>query len=182
MTFFVLIFALIKKRERFMKSKVILIGIVLVSLLFSSCATIICGSTKQIPVTSSPDYATITIRNYYGAIEFTGVTPTVVTLKKGQAYQAEISLEGYETQIVPINTAFEPAFLGNIICGGVLGFIVDLATGAYLNLEPGNISVQLISNSELKTDNAPNADKYAVLRIVDLNGHKHKVIVPFVKA
>ncbi len=165
-----------------MKRKVVLL-VLLIALLIglTSCATIFKGSSKQIPINSTPSNASIVIKNSNGLQVFNGITPSTVTLKKGQSYNVVISMSGYRTETLLINQQFEPLFLGNLICGGIIGIIIDLLTGAYMDLTPASLYVNLESVGEKKTE-LDDGIKYAVVRLVDLKGKNHKVIVPLVKA
>lgn len=118
--------------------------------LCTGCASIICGSEKTINVTSSPVESEFSIINRKGNIIAKGVTPTNVTLKRGDGwfragdYTIKLSKAGYKETIVPIKQDLETGWygLGNLVFGGPIGWIiVDPLTGAMYNIKDVNVSL-----------------------------------------
>jgi len=126
-----------------MKKKMLTICLVLASLV-SGCCSIMCTDEKTISVKSSPSKADFTIRDRKSNTIHQGITPTRVTLKRGNGwfqkanYQITFKKEGYKTNTVPIRQGFETGwyFGGNIVFGGLVGIvIIDPLTGAMWTIE-----------------------------------------------
>jgi hypothetical protein len=119
----------------------------------AGCASIIKGGAQEIPVSSSPSEATITVRNAAGDVVYSGVTPATVTLKKKSAYFAghnyavTIEKAGYAPQTVNLERGVAAWYVGgNLGFGGLLGWlVVDPLTGAMWTYRPKDISAALAS-------------------------------------
>ncbi len=113
--------------------------------LSSGCASIFCGDSKTINVSSTPSKANFIIKDKVGREIATGITPTNVTLKRGSGYfQAgnytiQFDKDGFESTKMPINQGLEAGWYlgGNIIVfGGLIGIlVVDPITGAMWNID-----------------------------------------------
>jgi len=137
--------------------------------LLSSCATIVNGTEQDIRITSTPSEADITIKNAGGIAVFSGKTPTEIKLSRSSSYIVTVNLEGFKESQVMIYKSFNPIFIGNLICGGVLGMIIDAASGAMWKLEPEAINVRLMTASiKGKPD-----ETYAVVQYMDEHGELH---------
>ncbi len=141
------------------------------------CATIFKGTTQDISVKSTPDKATVTIKTMAGMETFSGTTPVTAKLAKKYAYIATIKMDGYKETTIQISQSLEGWFIGNVLCGGILGMIIDFANGAMWKLEPESINITLatayIDGSETQT--------YAVFKAVDNNGQLRTLAVPLIK-
>ncbi len=118
-------------------------------LFISGCASIVSKSNYPVAINSMPEGATITITAKNGQQIYKGKTPTTVTLKSGAgfftgaSYSVAFEKPGYEPQTAVIEKQLDGWYIGNILFGGVIGFlIVDPATGAMWKL-PDSISVIL---------------------------------------
>lgn len=105
----------------------------------SGCASIVCGDSKTIYVSSQPGGANFTIRRPNGQIVTQGVTPTNVTLQRGRGffqagdYTLHVSKEGYRdaSKMIPQDLEAGWYLAGNLVFGGVIGWLfVDPLTGA----------------------------------------------------
>ena len=145
-----------------MKNRV-LAFVVASTLLLNSCASIVSKSNYPISINSTPSDAKISITNKKGIEIYKGTTPANLKLKSGAgyfskaSYQVKFEKDGYETKIVPINFKLDGWYIGNIIFGGVIGFlIVDPATGAMYKLDTEFVNETLVKststteNEELK--------------------------------
>ena len=134
-----------------------------ITLLLNSCASIVSKSNYPISINSTPSDAKISITNKKGIEIYKGTTPANLKLKSGAgffskaSYQVKFEKNGYETKIVPINFKLDGWYIGNIIFGGVIGFlIVDPATGAMYKLDTEFVNETLVKststteNEELK--------------------------------
>jgi len=118
--------------------------------LFSSCASIISGSTYPLSINSSPSSAKISITDKKGTEIYLGNTPATVKLKAGAGffskaeYQVKFSVHGYDEKIIPVTFSLNGWYFGNILFGGVIGMlIVDPATGAMWKIDTESINVTL---------------------------------------
>jgi hypothetical protein len=128
--------------------------VLVVSMLFMSCATIVGKSRPEmLNVRSSPDQARIVITDEEGTKIFDGKTPTVLSLEKkkgyfsGKKYNVTLSKEGFKEHSVTVNTQVGGWYLGgNLLFGGLIGWlIVDPATGAMWTLSKNDIDAALES-------------------------------------
>lgn len=122
----------IEKYGRFMLS----LGIVIVALMSSGCATIVKGTKHEVRFESDPPGATVrTEGNVLGQTPFT-------TSIKGNYSVIEFQLAGYQTRFVNPDLEgmwrVEPLFYGNflwiltgpgVIIGAPIGFMVDYMNG-----------------------------------------------------
>jgi hypothetical protein len=104
----------------------------------ASCSTVINGSKQGVTINSTPDGADIWIDGTK-----VGVTPAQVKLKRGKEHIIEVKKTGYQTARVTTDQSITGWFWGNLLCGGVVGFAVDLITGAAFDVDPETVSVQL---------------------------------------
>lgn len=156
-------------------SRIMLLGMSLVILsVLASCASIVSGTKQEISVKSTPTEAEVIVTGSGGQVAFTGKTPAVAELPRKSEYDVEIKLAGYQTETVHIAKGFNGWYLGNIICGGIIGLIVDAVNGAMYKLEPGEISVNLMTAQ--KSDGT--TETYAVLQAVDAEHQLRTQIVP----
>ena len=72
--------------------------------------------------------------------------------------------DGYKTEEVLLGHATNGWVWWNLLCGGVLGFAIDLSNGAAKKLQPDELSIELItvelitaldSNGELRISHVP---------------------------
>lgn len=102
------------------------------------CATIVRGTTKDIPLSSIPPGATVSID---GTSTYT--TPITVELKRGRDHILTFSKDGYQTEQVTLQSVLGGTFAGNLLLGGIVGGAVDLASGSAYRLVPESVSVEL---------------------------------------
>ena len=105
---------------------------------FSGCASLVSKYKYPISLSSKPSGAEVTVVNMRNGVTiFNGATPTYLSLRAGHKffkraeYQATFTLAGYETMVVPLEFKVDAWYLGNVLFGTAIGFlIVDPATGA----------------------------------------------------
>jgi len=141
-----------------MKSKLYskLLGIFFLFIFISGCATIFKGSEADIRVNSSPAGATIKVNGINS-----GLTPQTLSLKRNQTHQIEFSRDGFESVLFNVERKFDigTTVIGNIFSWGIIGIIVDVATGAAYTLTPADLQANLgalqslnLIPAELKSD------------------------------
>lgn len=124
-------------------SRILVLAVVLVFVgAITGCASIFCGGRQEVTVLSNPTGATVTLSN--GQV---GQTPARFMLKRGKQLSGTVALPGYAAQQVTFDKAFNPWFLGNLIIGGPLGMVIDLATGAIWKVNPSEVNVDLRATS-----------------------------------
>ena len=126
-----------------MKKTLLLSSLMAAAILLVQCATIIKGTKQDVRLNSNPSNAVISIKTVGDMEVYNGRTPCMVNLKRGQDYKVSIKFEGGQEQTVMINKEFNMWFLGNLLCGGVIGFIVDGIDGAMWKLEPNDLMINM---------------------------------------
>jgi len=116
---------------------ILTLGIAAVSFC-TGCATIVKGTTQEIPVSSEPTGARVSVDG-----SAAGTTPTTVTLSRKANHMVTIEKEGYQSESVAITKSMGGAVAGNIIAGGLVGWGVDAVSGAQYNLNPTTVNVRL---------------------------------------
>ena len=107
-----------------MKKSIITCSLAL-TLLLSSCATIMSGSKQNVKFASNPSSATI----FIDEVEV-GKTPFEMKLARKSEHHVMIKLEGYQTYQTTLTKKFNGWFVGNILIGGLIGIIIDPITTA----------------------------------------------------
>ena len=142
-----------------MKKLINLIILLAITSFTSGCASIICGDEKTINISSEPSGANFTIKNRHGNDIIQGVTPTNVTLKRGDGYfkagcyTIEFEKAGYQKHTQFIKQYPEGGWwiVGNIVSLSLGGlFFVDPLTGAMWNIKDVEGSLQPLSEVSTK--------------------------------
>lgn len=106
--------------------------------LMTSCATIISGSKQNIKINSTPTNAFVFVDG-----KQQGKTPLETKLERKSNHNIAIKLEGYNDFNIRLEKKMNGWLWGNILAGGIIGYIVDLSTGAVYRLTPKEINQQL---------------------------------------
>lgn len=110
------------------------------------CASVTRGWDENIAISSTPSGAIATIT---GPSEPHApcVTPCSIKVKRSDDVSIAFAKEGYEPQIVNLTKEIAPTgaagFAGNILLGGVVGGVVDAASGAALDHKPNPVIVTM---------------------------------------
>jgi hypothetical protein len=146
--------------------------------IISGCATIMKGSDQEVRIDSVPSQAKVSVKTMGGVTFWEGVTPARVKVPKKNEYIVTISLQGYKESTVNITqSGIEGWFWGNLLCGGVIGIVVDAVNGAMHKMSPDEISVTLTTASLGNNQSA----LYAVFHALDNNGELRNLVVPMIK-
>ncbi len=121
--------------------------------LTTGCATVLKGTTQEIPISSEPPGADIIVDG-----TFVGTTPADVELKRKRDHLVVIEKKGHSSKSVAVVKNVGGAVWGNIIAGGLIGWGIDAASGAQNNLSPKTISVTLEPVDEGMQAQAPGPD------------------------
>jgi hypothetical protein len=106
----------------------------------SGCATVMSPGPDRVPIASYPPGARVYIDDM-----LVGQTPVVVELDRDRnTGRIRIETEGYHPAILLRSKSVEGWFWVNFACGGLIGFVIDLATGNFLGFDDTPIMVSLI--------------------------------------
>ena len=106
---------------------------------FSGCASIVGGKYETVRIETNPPGATVKTDRE----ETKGITPTDFTLKRKNEHYLTIEKEGYLPKRVTVDTELRGWFWMNLLSWGLIGMVVDMATGSANNLDPKTIVVNL---------------------------------------
>ncbi len=115
----------------------------------TGCATVITSPLQKIEVNSRPAGADVRVDGISK-----GTTPAAVELPRWRNHQVSIELEGYRPYEVKLHRSFNPWFLANVSNGFILGLIVDLSTGAVYELQPDEISIEMLRARRVRSAGA----------------------------
>jgi hypothetical protein len=122
-------------------------------LVTTGCASIVHQTTQQIAVASDPPGAAVTVACGDVSNDPKLVTPTVVTVHRKPAFcMIQVNKAGYATGEAHLSRELSGWYVGNLLVGGIIGFIVDGANGAMWTRSPGKVELTL-----KPTDPAPPA-------------------------
>jgi hypothetical protein len=106
--------------------------------LITSCATIIHGAKQDVSITSTPSSAKITIDGRY-----VGETPMTKRLKRKDIHYVTVELPDYKPYQVTLKRKLDVWVAGNLVFGGLVGLVIDAATGAMYRLTPKYVNPDL---------------------------------------
>lgn len=115
-----------------------LVLILLVSLSFTSCATLFHGSTDGVNFSSDPSGAKVYVNG-----DLLGTTPFALNLKSNKTYTLEFKKDGYESKSVLLNSSVGGGWIVLDVLGGLLPVIVDAATGDWYSLDQDHVNAIL---------------------------------------
>ncbi len=138
-----------------------ILAILLVAALLAGCASIIHGSRQDVRVTSVPSGAVVRVNLNNQAT----TTPGVLTLNRKEiGYVLTFEKQGYKPVEVSLRRTVDGWLFGNIIFGGLVGIVIDFASGSAYKLTPDEVSTVLTQmNISLK-----DTKKGDLLVVVDL--------------
>lgn len=104
----------------------------------SGCATIVSGTSERIRFESIPRGAEVTVdgRTY--------TTPAEVELSRHKNHDIEFVLPDYLPVKRQVLRSTNNWVYGNILFGGLIGLMVDVANGAWNDLQPDVVQVELV--------------------------------------
>lgn len=150
------------------------------AMLFSSCATIISGSSKMFGVDSNPQSAHVEITNRKGVVVFSGQTPVTTRLRTGAgfftpaSYSIKVTMDGYKTQIFAVQAHINGWYFANVVIGGALGMlIIDPATGAMYKFS----NTQAMIDALLSSDATSSAQELKIIDIRDVPADRRSALV-----
>lgn len=124
--------------------------ILVCSICFFGCATVVSKSSYPLLIRTEPKEATVTITDKKGKEIYKDVTDKLVTLKTSNGYfskaeyQIKVSSPGYADQTVSVTYKLNGWYLGNLVIGGHLGLlIIDPLSGAMWKPDTKDVDVRL---------------------------------------
>jgi hypothetical protein len=158
-----------------------LLGLLAVQAL-AGCASIISESNWPVAIKSTPDGANFTVTNQNGDKVHSGTTPSSVMLAggagyfDGEKYTITFKKDGYQDTIATLDTSVNGWYWGNLLFGGILGFLViDPATGAMYRLPP-SFSAELPAKQHSMENN--NDFNLSVLSLNDIPQELRNQLIP----
>ena len=118
--------------------KVVLMMVVFTAFIFTSCATILSGTSDDITFNSDPSGAAIMLDGLK-----VGKTPATVSIKRPGFGNKEITLklDGYEDRTFILQKGFNTMAICNLASWP--GWIIDVVTGTIMKYSKTNYSVDL---------------------------------------
>lgn len=126
----------------------------------SGCATIVNGRTQKVTVQTEPSGATASVA---GVGSFT--TPAVIPLDRDTDHVITFTKAGFHDRSVTLKRRLSGWAFGNIIFGGIIGIVIDAATGDWWYFDPETFIMNMTSGNletlggkaaeQLKKETAP---------------------------
>lgn len=117
--------------------------------MLSACATLVNGSSQNVTVSTNPTGASCTLDRVGARVGAIPATPGSVRLDKSKNdLSVTCAKDGYQTATTVHAPSFGGATFGNLIAGGVIGVVVDAASGANYSY-PDDIRLDLAANPGL---------------------------------
>lgn len=121
-----------------------LAGLLVLTCLATSCATVTTGTSQTITVETEPPGASCKMTRDNETIGVVNPTPGSVTIGKDKDdIDISCELSGYHTTTKNLDSSFQGMTLGNVILGGIIGIAIDAGSGA-MNEYPSSISLRLM--------------------------------------
>jgi len=105
---------------------------------FASCATLFKGTTQEVNFNSSPQKARVLVNG-----SDMGETPVSLKLESNKNYTIEFRAEGYKPRAYSITNHVGAGWIIFDVFAGLVGVIIDAATGAWYSLDQKNVDAIL---------------------------------------
>lgn len=113
--------------------------IVVAIFVFHGCAAIFKGTSNTVDFSSDPSGAKVYINGAH-----TGTTPVSLKLESKRTYSIEFRKEGYEPRTYTITNHVGAGWIIlDVLLTGLVGIIVDAATGAWYELDQESVNAML---------------------------------------
>ncbi len=113
----------------------------------TGCATILSGTSQTVEVRSAPHGARVVVDG-----RDVGTTPLKAEFKRGVPHTVQISKDGYLDETVVTTTRGNGEIAFNLIAGGGVGAVIDLASGAATHVTPDAVAVDLVEEARPQSD------------------------------
>ena len=115
-----------------------------IAVLGTGCATLTKGSSQTVTVNTDPSGAMCTMTRDAKPVAVLNSTPGSVPVEKARGSIAVLcKKQGYQDAAGELAPEFQAMTLGNILFGGIVGVVVDAASGA-MNQYPESVTISLI--------------------------------------
>ena len=155
--------------------------LIVISLIMSSCASILSRSDYVVHIRSIPSQANFKIVNRFGDVVESGTTPRFVSLPASAGfftradYLITVTAPGYEDRSYNLRAIIDPLYYVNILFGGpgLLGMlVVDPLTGAMYKL-PINMVDLYLDEIQAQSDQG-----LLLLSLSELHPEFHAHLIP----
>lgn len=113
--------------------------IITISLLFTSCATLMTGTDQKLSFNSNVPNAKVYIDGQYR-----GATPIILSLKTKDSHDIRIEAPGFIPYSNVIQKKVTGWVWGNIAFGGIIGLGIDAITGGLYVFDTDNVTGSLV--------------------------------------
>jgi hypothetical protein len=117
--------------EKTMKRTLLILAGIVVTASGSGCATIVSGRDQNIHITSNPPGVRVKADT---GVEVT--TPGSLKLPRNRPHTLVAEYAGAQPQQKDLQSGLNGWIFGNILIGGIIGVVIDIASGAYGDLSP----------------------------------------------
>ncbi|TAJ82151.1 hypothetical protein [Reyranella sp.] len=133
-----------------------LAAVVALGFVASACATVVGGTTQDVSIESQPPGAECKIDRLGTTIGFVKATPGRVNVARSKDdVIVSCTREGYEQSNEVLVSSFTGATVGNLLLGGLVGVMVDAASGA--NNKYSDRVLVVLTPASFPTDEARDA-------------------------
>lgn len=120
-----------------------LLPLLLLTVALPGCATLVEGTSQSMTVTTNPAGASCTLDRQGERLGAIAPTPGTLRVDKSKNDMAvTCAKEGYQTATTSHSPKFVGTTFGNLIAGGLIGVVVDAASGANFRY-PDEVRVDL---------------------------------------
>lgn len=115
----------------------------LLSMLLPGCATLFEGTSQSVSISTDPAGADCTVDRHGSRIGQINPTPGSIHIDKSKDdLSVQCRHTGYQTATISESPKFQGTTFGNIVAGGLIGVVVDAASGA--NFEyPNDVKINM---------------------------------------
>jgi hypothetical protein len=111
--------------------------------LFANCATVVEGNSQSITVQTEPTAAACTLERGGTVVAAVNPTPGTARIEKStRGITVICRKDGHQEARAELDAEFQPMTLGNVIIGGLVGVVIDAASGAIAKY-PGEVALLL---------------------------------------
>lgn len=118
-------------------------GAMLCAVSVAACATVTRGTKQAYVIETDPPGAQVALSTGQSC-----VTPCALRLPRKRGFTVDITRQGYEpiqaTVTSGVSTGGAAGMAGNVILGGLIGAVVDGASGAMRDLRPNPLQVAMV--------------------------------------
>lgn len=113
------------------------------SLCLGGCATLTTSSSQTVTLTTEPPGAACTFKREGEVIGIINPTPGSLTVRKSHSdIDVTCVKDGYVDAVGRVGSKFQAMTFGNILFGGIIGIVVDAASGATAEYE-ANVAIRM---------------------------------------